>query len=80
MDNKSILQQFDKIEIKVKRLVESCKSLEATNIELLNKIERLEKDLQNKAEEENRYAEVKALIRSKIDSLMARLDGSTEAD
>lgn len=80
MDNELILKQFEEIEKKVENLINVCKSLETTNLELRNKIERLEEELQGKAEAENKYAEERALIRSKIDSLLGRLGEITEAD
>lgn len=78
MDNDAILKQFEEIEQKVDKLIEVCKSFEGTKLELTNKIERLEKELQGKVEEESRYGEEKALIRSKVDSLLARLEDVTE--
>ena len=74
MDNAFILNQFDQIEHKVERLVDKCNALEATNLELKNKIKRLEEEFQGKVEAEKSYAEEKALIRSKIDGLLAKLD------
>jgi peptidoglycan hydrolase CwlO-like protein len=74
LDNAFILDQFDQIEQKVERLVDKCKALEATNFELQNKIKRLEEEIQGKVEAETSYAEEKALIRSKIDGLLAKLD------
>ena len=74
MDNVLILRQFEEIEQKVDRLIEICKSQEATNLELKNKMKSLEEELQGKVEAERSYAEEKILIRSKIDGLLARLD------
>ena len=74
MDNVLILRRFEEIEQKVDRLIEICKSQEATNLELKNKIKSLEEELQGKVEAERSYAEEKILIRSKIDGLLARLD------
>ena len=78
MDNKIILQQFEEIEQKVERLIGLCKSLEAANSELRGKAEALEQELQVKINEENRYAEEKSLIRSKVDSLLTRLEDVAE--
>ena len=78
MDHEKVLRQFDEIEQKVGKLIDVCKSLEATNLEFKNKIERLEEELQGKMEAENNYQEERALIRSKVDSLLARLEGLTE--
>ena len=79
MNNEKILRQFDEIEQKVEKLIDVCKSLEATNLELNNKVEKLEQELQGKLETENNYQEERALIRSKIDSLLVRLEDITEA-
>jgi len=79
LDNNTIFSQFEEIEKKVGKLVDVCKSLETNNLELNNKIERLEEELQNNAEAENSYQEEKALIRSKIDGLLGRIEEITEA-
>ena len=78
MDNELFLSQFDQIEKKVEQLIVVCKSLEVTNLELSNKIKSLEEELQGKIEAEKKIAEEKALIRSKIDNLLVRLDEITE--
>ena len=80
MDNEFILKQFDEIEKKVENLINVCKSFETTNLELKNKIERLEGELQGKVEAENNYAQERALIRSKIDGLLGRLEDMTEVE
>jgi len=79
LEDEVILKQFDEIEKKVERLIGVNKSLKKNNIVLKGKIEQLEQELQLKVEAENHQTEAKALIRSKIDGLMARLDGITEA-
>ena len=80
MDNESILKQFEEIEKKVENLINVCKSFETTKLELKNKVERLEEELQGKVEAENNYAQERALIRSKVDGLLGRLEDMTEAD
>jgi len=74
LDNVFILKQFEEIEQRVERLIETCNALETTNLELKNKIKSLEEEIQGKVEAERSYAEEKALIRSKIDSLLVKLD------
>ena len=74
MDNELILKQFEEIEQKVEKLIEICNALEATNLEQKNKIKSLEEEIQGKVEAERNYAEEKALIRSKIDGLLVKLD------
>lgn len=78
MDNEFFLSQFDQIEKKVEQLMVVCKSLEVTNLELSNKIKSLEEELQGKIEAEKKIAQEKALIRSKIDNLLVKLDEVAE--
>jgi uncharacterized coiled-coil DUF342 family protein len=80
LDNEFILKQFEEIEKKVESLINVCKSFKTTNLELRDKVERLEEELQGKAETENNYAQERALIRSKIDGLLGRLEDMTEVD
>lgn len=80
MDNEIILRQFEEIEKKVDKLINVNKSLESGNLELRNKIERLEEELQGKVDAETNYTKEKALIRSKIDSLLVRLEDITEVE
>ena len=75
MESEFILKQFAEIEKKVESLIEIRKSHEETNSELENKIKSLEEELQGKIEAEKKYAQEKALIRSRIDSLLVKLDG-----
>jgi hypothetical protein len=74
LDNEFILKQFEEIEQRVERLIEICNALEATNLEQKNKIKSLEEEIQGKVEAQRNYAEEKALIRSKIDGLLVKLD------
>lgn len=74
MDYDLTLQQFDEIENKVERLIKVCKSLESSNLEMRNKIDQLNAELQKKVQAENSFAEEKALIRSKIDNLLVKLE------
>ena len=78
MDNDFVLKQFGEIEHKVERLIENCRAQAAANSELKNKLTSLEEETQGKVEAEKNYAEEKALIRSKIDGLLARLDDISE--
>jgi hypothetical protein len=74
LDNVFILKQFEEIEQRVEKLIEICNALEATNLDQKNKIKSLEEEIQGKVEAERSYAEEKALIRSKIDGLLVKLD------
>jgi hypothetical protein len=62
LDNELLLGQFE---------------VEVTNLKLSDKIISLEEELQGKIEAETKFADEKALIRSKIDNLLVRLDELT---
>jgi len=78
LDNAIISNQFNDIEKKVARLLEICKRHEAANLELKNKIKSLEEELLGKIEAEKSYARKKALIRSKIDTLLVKIEENME--
>jgi hypothetical protein len=78
LDNAIISNQFNDIEKKVARLIEICKRHEAANLELKNKIKSLEEELLGKIEAEKSDVQEKALIRSKIDSLLVRIEENME--
>ncbi|WDN89904.1 hypothetical protein BuS5_02874 [Desulfosarcina sp. BuS5] len=78
MDNELILLQFEEIEQKVEELINRCKSFKTTNTDLNNRIEHLEKELQEKVDIENNYIEERDLVRSKIDGLLNRLEEKEE--
>ena len=78
MDNEHILRQFEELELKIEKLVDICKSLEAANGELSDKVKQLEEELRGQIEAQENYTEEKARIRSKIDGLLARLEEVTE--
>ena len=78
MDIENVMLQFDQIEKKIGTLIKFCKSLEAANSELIEKVKTLESALQQKVETENKYSEQKELIRSKIDGILIKLDSLTE--
>ena len=80
MDNDTILKQFNEIENRVESLISRCSSLEAANSELTASVNNLEVTLKDKEAVENQDGEVRTLIRSKIDSLLERLDGITEVE
>jgi hypothetical protein len=74
LDNAIISNQFEEIEKKVTRLIAVCKKHEANNSKLKNKIKSLEEELLGKIEAEKSYAQEKALVRSKINRLLVRLE------
>jgi len=78
LDNEQIIEQFDEIEQKVEKLIETCKSYKADNLKLKNRIEKMEEELREKVEAEKNYHEEKALILSKVDGLLVRLGDIAE--
>ena len=78
MDIENLMRQFDQIEEKFGLLIKRCKSLELENSQLAGRIENLEETIQKKTEAENRFAEQKEKIRSKIDGLLEKLDHLSE--
>ena len=71
----SLNSQFNAIEHKIERLVEISRSLQASNLELQQQIKQLEEELHQKTESVKRHDEEKAFIRSRIDNLLAKLEG-----
>lgn len=80
MDKETILRQFEEIEQRLEKVVVLCKSYEAINSELKNKIIKLEEELQGKIEAEKSYFHERDLIRSRIDNLLSKLNDITEVD
>ncbi len=78
MDNDLIFGQFDDIEEKVDFLIELCKSLESTNSDLRKKVEELEQQIENSNLENERQVDTNAMIRTKIDSLLTKLNNYSE--
>jgi hypothetical protein len=79
LEAQHLTKEFDRIELKIDRLVAICKSYEATNAKLKNRITQLEEELQAKVEAENRVNADKALIRNRIDSLIQKIEGISVA-
>jgi len=74
LDIDALGSQFAEIEKKVEKLIEVCRSQQAANLELHHKIKQLEEELHVKNEVVKRQMEEKALIRSRIDKLLAKLE------
>ncbi len=74
MGNEIIKNKFDDIDIKVDFLIELCQMLQVENLELSSKIKDLETKLAKKNETEELNLEQEALIQSKIDGLLTKLD------
>ena len=78
MDIEAILQQFELIEQKVEHVVQARNQLKQENADLNNTVSQLESVIQQKTEAERKHEELTALVRSKIDSLINRLEGTTD--
>ena len=78
MDNELIDDKFDDIGEKVDFLIELCQTLQMENTELMAKVERLESELDKKNETEERHTEQQAVIRSKIDGLLSKLNNFSD--
>ncbi|MEW6076264.1 MAG: cell division protein ZapB [Thermodesulfobacteriota bacterium] len=74
MGNEQLFSQFEEIEKKVEKLFDKIQSLESINAQLKETISDLEKGARKKAEEEEKYSEEKALIRSKVDGLIQKIN------
>ena len=74
MESDLIIRQFEQIERRVETLIAARKAVEVENIELKTKVKTLEEALRSKEETEHDYQEEKALIRSKIDGLLAKME------
>lgn len=78
MDQETVLQQFEILENKVERLIEALQRRDSDNADLKRQNEQLTAQLQEKEAVEKRNDALKALVRSRIDSLMGRLSEFTE--
>jgi regulator of replication initiation timing len=74
LGNDVIKSKFDDIDIKVDFLIELCQTLQIENSELSSKIKDLETVLAKKNETEKMNSEQEALIESKINGLLTKLD------
>lgn len=73
-ESRQIHVQFDEIEKRVEQLFEKIESLETANIQLKDRIKQLEQEVKEKTEAEARFTEEKALVRSKIDALLEKIN------
>ena len=78
MDRETVINQFNELERRLESLIETGKRLEAENSRLVQENQHLTSQLQEKAEAEKQHSELKDLVKSKIDSLMGRLDEISE--
>jgi cell division protein ZapB len=78
LDQETVLQQFEYLENRIERLIEAIKRRDSENTDLQHKNEHLAAQLQEKETAQQHNDAMKALVRSKIDSLMGRLSEFTE--
>jgi len=74
-----LFRQLSEIEAKVEKLIDICRSQQAANSELHQKVKQLEEELHLKSESIQRQTEEKALIRSRIDNLLVKLEDLTRS-
>jgi predicted nuclease with TOPRIM domain len=79
LESDTLLRQLSDIETKVEALIDILRSQQAANSELHQKVKQLEEELDLKNESVKRQAEEKALIRSRIDNLLAKLEDLTRS-
>ncbi len=75
MGNNQIHNKFDDIDRKVEKLLERLRSLQADNQELALRITQLESELEERIQTQTRISEQEAVIQSKMDGLLTKLDG-----
>ena len=78
MDRETIVNRFGEIEQRIEQLIENCKRLEDENAELKENLQHLTVSLQEKESAVRQHDELKDLVRTKIESLMGRLDKLSE--
>ncbi len=74
MDEASFPRQFEQLEAKIEQLVRACKALQEMKSTLETRVGDLEESLKAKDHTEQDYREEKAMIRSKVDELLGKLD------
>jgi predicted nuclease with TOPRIM domain len=79
LESEALFHQFSEIEAKVGKLIDLCRSQQTANSELNQKVKQLEEELHLKNESVKRQTEEKALIRSRIDNLLAKLEDLTHS-
>ena len=78
MDRETIINQFNALEKRLDYLIGTCKRLEADNAKLVQENQTLGTQLHEKNVAEKQHNELKDLVKSKIDSLMGRLNEISE--
>lgn len=74
MGNDDIKKKFDDIDGKIDFMIELCNTLHLKNKELILKIKGLEEEIAEKNHTEEQFSEQDALVQSKIDGLLTKLN------
>ncbi len=74
LDNNQIIEQFEKIEQKLLKLIDIRASLEKEIKDLNDYIGQLEQELQQKIEAESKLIEERSFVKAKVDSLLNKLE------
>ncbi len=74
MGNDLFNKKFDDIDAKIDSLVDRCYALQSENKELKMKIINLEAELVTTNDTEKQFSEQEALIQSKVDGLLDKLN------
>jgi predicted nuclease with TOPRIM domain len=77
LESDALFSQFGEIEAKVEKLLDLCRLQQTSNSELHQRVKQLEEELHLKNESAQRQTEEKALIRSRVDNLLAKLEDLT---
>jgi chromosome segregation ATPase len=78
VDRETIINRFSEIEQRIEQLIGNCKRLEDENAELKGELQQLTLSLQERESAVRQHDELKDLVRTKIESLMGRLDKLSE--
>jgi cell division septum initiation protein DivIVA len=78
VDREAIINRFREIEQRIEQLIDNCKRLEDENAQLKGELQQLTLSLQEKESAVRQHDELKDLVRTKIESLMGRLDKLSE--
>lgn len=74
MGNDLIEKKFDDIDEKIDFMIELCQTLQLENKELSLKVKDLEAELGSRTDTEEQLSEQEALVQTKIDELLTKLD------
>jgi len=80
LDNDSLWQQLDMVEQRLGKLVATAQRANDDNLALKARITKLEEELNNREVEHKRHLEEKELIRTKVDSLLEKLDQLADSE